>query len=331
MKNFFNNKNILVTGGTGSFGQEFVTTLCKNFNFKKLVIFSRDELKQYEMSKKFNNKRLRFLLGDVRDLERVKFALKNIDFVIHAAALKQVPKAEYNPSEYIKTNIIGAENIIKAAIENNVKKVLSLSTDKAASPINLYGATKLVSDKLFTSANNMVGNQNIIFSTVRYGNVLNSRGSVVPFFKELIAKKKFLPITHPKASRFFLSLKEGVNFVLQSLKLMKGGEIFVPKIPSFYIMDLAHCLYNKNKTQIIGLRPGEKVNEVLISKDELNVYDFKSFYVVAPSIILDKSINYASYKNTKGRKLDINFEYSSNLNKNFLKEKSLSKFIKKYI
>ncbi len=331
MKNIFKNKKILVTGGTGSFGQEFVKTLCKNFNFKKLAIFSRDELKQFEMEEKLKDNRLRFLLGDLRDYDRVKFALSDIDFVIHAAALKQVPKAEYNPSEYIKTNIIGSENIIKASIETNVNKVLSLSTDKAASPINLYGATKLVADKLFTAANNMVGSKNIIFSTVRYGNVINSRGSVIPFFKQQISQNKPLPITHNEATRFFLSLNQGVNFVIESFKIMKGGEIFIPKIPSFNIRELADCMSQKSKKKIIGLRPGEKIHEVLISKDEGNVYEYKNFYVIAPSIIMDKSKNYKSYFMEKGRQLKIDFEYSSNLNSKFLNKINLKKYIKKFI
>jgi UDP-N-acetylglucosamine 4,6-dehydratase len=331
MKDIFKNKKILVTGGTGSFGQEFVKTLCKNFNFKKLAIFSRDELKQFEMEEKLKDNRLRFLLGDLRDYDRVKFALSDIDFVVHAAALKQVPKAEYNPSEYIKTNIIGSENIIRASIETNVNKVLSLSTDKAASPINLYGATKLVADKLFTAANNMVGSKNIIFSTVRYGNVLNSRGSVIPFFKQQISQNKPLSITHNDATRFFLSLSEGVNFVINSFKFMKGGEIFVPKIPSFNIKELAECMSNKSKKKIIGLRPGEKIHEVLISKDETNVYEYKNFYVIAPSIIMDKSKNYKSYFMEKGRQLKIDFEYSSNLNSKFLNKTNLKKYIKKFI
>ena len=331
MKDIFKNKKILVTGGTGSFGQEFVKTLCKNFNFKKLAIFSRDELKQFEMSEKLKDDRLRFLLGDLRDYDRVKFALSDIDFVIHAAALKQVPKAEYNPSEYIKTNIMGSENIIKASIETNVTKVLSLSTDKAASPINLYGATKLVADKLFAAANNMVGNKNIKFSTVRYGNVLNSRGSVIPFFKEQISQNKPLTITHNDATRFFLDLNQGVNFVIESFKIMKGGEIFVPKIPSFNIRELAECMSLKSQKKIIGLRPGEKIHEVLISRDETNVYEFKNFYIIAPSIIMDKSKNYQSYNMKKGARLKINFEYSSNLNTKFLNKTDLKKYIKKFI
>ena len=330
-KNFFKNKNILVTGGTGSFGQKFIETLIKNYKFKKLAIFSRDELKQYEMSKKFNDQRIRYLLGDIRDYNRVKFALINIDYVIHAAALKQVPTAEYNPSEFIKTNIIGSENIINASIENNVKRVISLSTDKAASPINLYGATKLVADKLFTSANNMVGSRNIIFSTVRYGNVLNSRGSVIPFFNELKRKKKPIPITDIKSTRFFINLNDGVNFVIDCLYKMKGGEIFVPKIPSFKIIDLANIIYPKNKKKIIGLRPGEKIHETLISINETNVVEFKNFFIITPSVQLNKNKNYSLYGKDKGEMTSSNFEYESSKNKSFLVGTNLKEFIKKNI
>lgn len=330
-KNFFKNKNILITGGTGSFGQKFIETLVKNYKFKKLAIFSRDELKQYEMSKKFNDKRIRYLLGDIRDYNRVKFALTNIDYVIHAAALKQVPTAEYNPSEFIKTNIIGSENIINASIENNVKRVISLSTDKAASPINLYGATKLVADKLFTSANNMVGSRNIIFSTVRYGNVLNSRGSVIPFFTELKKKKKSIPITDIKSTRFFINLNDGVNFVIDCLYKMKGGEIFVPKIPSFKIIDLANIIDPKNKKTIIGLRPGEKVHETLISVNETNVVEFKKFFIISPTVQLNKNKNYLLYGRDKGKITSSDFEYESSKNKSFLVGRNLKEFIKKNI
>ncbi len=331
MKNLFKNKNILITGGTGSFGQEFVKILCKNYNFKKLAILSRDELKQFEMSEKIKDKRLRFLLGDIRDYERLKFAFRNIDYVIHAAALKQVPKAEYNPSEYIKTNILGSENIIKASIETNVSRVISLSTDKAASPINLYGATKLVADKLFTSANNMIGSKNIIFSTVRYGNVLNSRGSVIPFFKELISKNKEIPITDIGATRFFLSLTQGVHFVLKSFNLMRGGEIFVPKIPSFNIADLASYMAPKLRKKVVGLRPGEKIHEVLISKDESNVIEFKDFFVITPTITLNNKKNFSKYGLYKGVKTQKSFEYNSQSNVKFIKKQNLKNFLNKYI
>lgn len=329
MKNIFKNKNILITGGTGSFGNEFVSILIKKFNFNKLAIFSRDELKQYEMKQKFQDQRLRFLIGDIRDADRIEYALKDIDIVVHAAALKQVPAAEYNPSEFIKTNIIGSENIIKGSLKNNVKKVISLSTDKAASPINLYGATKLVADKLFSSANNMTGSKNLIFSSVRYGNVVNSRGSVIPLFKKLKSQKKPLSITDINTTRFFLTLNEGVNFVIKCLSLMKGGEIFVPKIPSIKILDLANMLYPNAKIKIIGLRPGEKIHEVLISNNENSVSEFKNFYVIHPSTNFNKNINYEEYGKIKGHKTKDNFQYESSKKEFLLKKDLLKNFLKK--
>ena len=330
-KNFFKNKNILITGGTGSFGQKFVETLINNFNFKKLAIFSRDELKQFEMSKKFKDKRLRFLIGDIRDYNRINYALNDIDYIVHAAALKQVPTAEYNPSEFIKTNIIGSENIINAAIANKVQKVISLSTDKAAAPINLYGATKLVADKLFTSANNMVGSRKIIFSSVRYGNVLNSRGSVIPIFNELNKKKKPLLITNKETTRFFLSLEQGTNFVIDCLSKMKGGEIFVPKIPSMKIIDLADYISPMSKKKIIGLRPGEKIHEVMIQADELNVIEFKNFFIIKPTIELNNPKDFFQYNNVKGKKTKIGFSYDSLTNSKFLSKDKIKNFLKKYI
>jgi len=268
-----NKKNILITGGTGSFGKACVKYILKNYKPNKLVIFSRDELKQFEMAKELENTTnknscLRFFLGDVRDKDRLDLALKDINYVIHAAALKQVPAAEYNPMEFVKTNIIGAENIIFATINNKVEKVISLSTDKAANPINLYGATKLAADKLFNAANNLSRGKPI-FSTVRYGNVLGSRGSVVPFFKSYRQNKnQSIPITDINMTRFFISVEDSVKFVLNSLSLMKGGEIFVPKIPSVKIVDLAKAIVPGRKHKIIGVRPGEKTAEILITKDE---------------------------------------------------------------
>ncbi len=239
----FDNKSILITGGTGSFGHKFVETLLKQYKPKRVVIFSRDELKQYEMQQCFDAKCMRYFIGDVRDFERVNQAMRDIDFVIHAAALKQVPAAEYNPMECIKTNIYGAENVVRACIENNVQKIIALSTDKAANPINLYGATKLASDKLFVAANNMVGKQNTRFSVVRYGNVVGSRGSVVPFFEKLASEgASYLPITHPEMTRFWITLQQGVDFVINAFNRMLGGEIFVPKLPSVRITDLARSI-----------------------------------------------------------------------------------------
>ena len=326
--NFLKNKTILITGGTGSFGRAAVEFLTKSNKPKKIIIFSRDENKQYEMQKIFKNKNLRFFLGDIRDFDRINNALDEVNIVVHSAALKQVPAAEYNPSEFIKTNIIGTENVIRASINNNVEKVMSLSTDKAASPINLYGATKLVADKLISSANNMIGSKKIIFSSVRYGNVLNSRGSVIPLFKELAAQNKTISITDIDSTRFILSLQEGVNFVINSIKFMKGGEIFVPKINSIKIIDLANHLAPNQKKQIIGLRPGEKVHEILISKNEAqNVNEFNNFYVIKPAVVLNSPKNFDNYNGEKGKKVKNNFEYDSFNNKDLMSAKKLKKNI----
>ncbi len=326
----FNNKTILVTGGTGSFGNRFTETLLKKYKFKKLIIFSRDELKQYEMSEKFKNKKLRFFLGDVRDFERLNMAMKNVDIVVHAAALKQVPSAEYNPTECIKTNINGAENVIRASISNKVKKIIALSTDKSANPINLYGATKLVSDKLFIAANNITGGSNTIFSVVRYGNVVGSRGSVLPFFKKIIRNKSqnFLPITHKNMTRFWITLDQGINFVINSLFQMKGGEIFVPKLPSVKIIDLAKSLSTNHKLKIIGVRPGEKIHEIMCPlESSKNTIEFQTYYCIEPSIkFTNKKVNYLINKNKeKGKRVKETFEYSSETNPNFLKIKEIKK------
>ena len=305
----------LITGGTGSFGQSIVKKLLQNNTTKKIVVFSRDEAKQFDMKNSFKeNKKLRFFIGDVRDLRRCKIAFNSIDIVIHAAALKQVPAAEYNPTEVIKTNITGAENVIDAAISCNVKKVIALSTDKASSPVNLYGATKLVSDKLFCSANNITGKQNIKFSVVRYGNVIGSRGSVIPFFKKLIEEKKnTLPITHKDMTRFLISLNDGVQFVIKCLDRMHGGEIFIPKIPSAKITDLAKSMNANIKFKFTGIRPGKKIHEELCSKnDSLNTIEFKDFYIITPSLIFKNKINYKKTKlNEFGKLVKNNFEYNS--------------------
>ncbi len=282
-----NNKTILITGGTGSFGTRFISVILKKYpKIKKIIVFSRDELKQFDMSQeieKINSKKIRFLLGDVRDKNRLMMALKGVDYVIHAAALKQVPTAEYNPFEFIKTNIIGAQNLIEACIANNIQKVIALSTDKAAAPLNLYGATKLCSDKLFVSANNIIGRKNISFSIVRYGNVLMSRGSVIPKFIENAKAKKTLSITHPEMTRFNITLDEGVNFVIYSLINSIGGEIFVPKLASFKIIDLLKCFDEKVKYKITGIRPGEKLHEEMItSSDSYNTIEAKNFYIILP-------------------------------------------------
>jgi UDP-N-acetylglucosamine 4,6-dehydratase len=328
----FNNKTIFLTGGTGSFGQAFTKVVLNNYKPKKLIIFSRGEAKQYDMSMKFDQikyKCLRYFIGDVRDLERLRIGTKNVDYIVHAAAMKQVPASEYNPIECIKTNIYGAQNIITAAIENSVKKVIALSTDKAVAPINLYGATKLVSDKLFISANNLSGNQGPIFSIVRYGNVYGSTGSVVQIFKKIIGTKKPFPITDANMTRFFLTLEDGVNFVIESFSKMIGGEIFIPKIFSIKIIDLARCLDPNRSLDIIGLRPGEKIHEVMTSKDDnRSLIEFKNYYNLASSSVYKNLNKFLINKNgEKGKFVNENFEFSSEKNK-FLNGKEIKKMIK---
>ena len=318
------NKSILITGGTGSFGHRFVSTLIKQFNLKRLVIYSRDELKQYEMEQKFYKHRnlLRFFIGDVRDKDRLKEAMRGIDIVIHAAALKQVPAAEYNPMECIKTNIHGAENIIQAALDNNVGRVIALSTDKAANPINLYGATKLASDKLFVAANNMSGGRTK-FSVVRYGNVVGSRGSVVPLFESLISKgsRTSLPVTHEDMTRFWITLQEGVDFVLKNMGRMQGGEIFVPKIASVRIVDLVEAMAPDLAIEIIGIRPGEKLHEVMCPADDSHLtVEFEDHFVIMPSItFFTRKNDFTSNSLGEiGKMVDQGTEYNSGTNKHFL-------------
>ncbi|GIU37822.1 MULTISPECIES: UDP-N-acetylglucosamine 4,6-dehydratase (inverting) [unclassified Shewanella] len=317
-----NNKSILITGGTGSFGQLYVKTILENYSPSRLIILSRDELKQYEMQQTFNDPCMRYFIGDVRDAERLMQAFQDVDYVIHAAALKQVPAAEYNPMECIKTNINGAENVIKAAIANNVKKVIALSTDKAASPINLYGATKLASDKLFVAANNMVGKADTRFAVVRYGNVVGSRGSVVPFFQSLIAKgEKTLPITHPEMTRFWITLQGGVDFVLKNFARMQGGEIFVPKIPSIRITDLAEAYGPGLDHTVVGIRPGEKLHEIMCPGDDSHhTIEFDDHFVITPSIIFfDKDMDYSqNVIGERGTFVPMGFEYHSGNNPEFL-------------
>ena len=335
----FNNKTIFITGGTGSFGKAFAKKILQNYKPKKLIIFSRDELKQFEMQnhkdfKKFgsdNKNIIRYFIGDIRDRERLSIALQNdVDFVIHAAALKQVPTAEYNPFEVIKTNVVGAQNLIEICLENKVKKIIALSTDKAAAPVNLYGATKLASDKLFIAANNYVGQKNTKFSVVRYGNVLGSRGSVIPYFLE---KKKDgkIPITNKKMTRFSITLNEGVDFVIKSLQLMKGAEIFVPKIPSYKIMDLAKAIAPRAKFVVTGTRPGEKIHEQMITlSDSLNTIEFNDFYIIFSNSDYFK-INKNYYLNKKKlsfKSCKENFDYTSNKNK-FLSVSEIKKLINK--
>ena len=330
----FRNQSILVTGGTGSFGKYFVKTVLEKYNPKKIIIYSRDELKQFEMQQVWPNDStdipIRYFLGDVRDYSRLKRAMENVDVVIHSAALKQVPATEYNPFEAVKTNVIGAQNVIDASFENGVKRVIALSTDKAAAPINLYGATKLTSDKLFVTANNYRGKQNIKFSVVRYGNVMGSRGSVIPFF---ISKKQanVLPITDKRMTRFNITLEEGVNFVLSCIKVMWGGEIFIPKIPSYRILDVAKAIAPTAKINIIGIRPGEKIHEEMITKsDALNTIEFKNYYVIMPSIALwDKNQFKMESSKSAGRFCDENFSYDSNTNDNFLTVDQIKNLIAK--
>ncbi len=313
----FNGKNILITGGTGSFGRKCTEILLKRYKPKRLIIFSRDELKQYEMSQVFSEKEypcMRYFIGDVRDINRLHRAFRDVDYVIHAAAMKQVPAAEYNPFEAIKTNVLGAQNIINACIDMKVKKIIALSTDKAANPINLYGATKLCSDKLFIAGNAYRGAQCTKFSVVRYGNVMGSRGSVIPFFKKM-KKCGCLPITDPRMTRFWITLEQGVNFVLFCLENMCGGELFVPKIPSMNIMDLARAIAPECKIQNIGIRPGEKLHEVMISKDDARrTLEFDRFYIIQPDF------TYWSKNNNwkEGREVSDGFEYNSENNPWFL-------------
>lgn len=328
----FNNKNILITGGTGSFGKKYTEIILSKYKPNKIIIFSRDELKQYEMAQSFTDKCMRYFIGDVRDVERLTEAMHNVDFVIHAAALKHVPIAEYNPMECIKTNINGAENVIKAAIANNVEKVIALSTDKAANPINLYGATKLASDKLFVAANNMVGDRRTRFSVVRYGNVTGSRGSVIPFFNKLISEGATeLPITDEKMTRFLITLEDGVNFVLKNFERMYGGEIFIPKIPSMFMTELAKAIAPTLPHKIIGIRPGEKLHEIMCPADDSHLtLEFDDHYVIKPSIQFNKISDFSINKlGEKGAPVEQGFEYNSGNNKEWLTHEQVLEMIKK--
>lgn len=326
----FDGKDILITGGTGSFGKKYTEILLKNYKPNRIVIYSRDEQKHYQMSQVFNQKCMRYFVGDVRDEKRLKTAMSGIDFVIHAAAMKHVPIAEYNPMECIKTNIDGAQNVISAAFEDGVKKVIALSTDKACNPINLYGATKLASDKLFIAANNIAGSKETRFSVVRYGNVVGSNGSVVPLFKKLIKEGvKELPITDERMTRFWITLEQGVKFVLKNFSRMQGGELFIPKIPSMKMTDLAKAMAPNLGIKIIGIRPGEKLHEVMIGKDDaIHTYEFDDHFVITPSINFltepDFSVNLLG---EKGKKIVGDFEYSSDKNTQWLDEKGINEMI----
>ena len=328
-----NKKSILITGGTGTFGKAFVKTIIERFpEVNRLVVFSRDELKQYEMGQKFPEPKysaLRYFIGDVRDADRLRRAMEGIDIVIHAAALKQVPAAEYNPFECIKTNVLGAQNVIEACLDTNVKRVVALSTDKAAAPINLYGATKLCSDKLFTAANNIKGHRDLRFSVVRYGNVMGSRGSVIPFFLER-RKTGVLPITDPAMTRFNISLQDGVDMVLWALEHAQGGEIFVPKIPSYRITDVATAIGPDCEHSIIGVRPGEKIHEEMITgSDSFNTVDLGKYFAILPSAGAHSVESYCAVRG--GRPVPPGFVYDSGSNTEFLTVQQLQQLIAEHV
>ncbi|MGK9476883.1 UDP-N-acetylglucosamine 4,6-dehydratase (inverting) [Melioribacter sp. OK-6-Me] len=337
-------KTILITGGTGSFGKKFVETVLKRFTPRKVIIYSRDELKQFEMqhNPKYNKEGvlMRYFIGDVRDEERLKRAMEGVDYVVHAAALKQVPACEYNPFEAVKTNVIGGQNVINACIEKGVRKVIALSTDKAAAPVNLYGATKLTSDKLFIAANNFKGAHDIKFSVVRYGNVMGSRGSVIPYFLQK-RKEGVLPITDERMTRFNITLQQGVDFVLESFKRMWGGELFVPKIPSYRILDLAKAIAPECKIEIVGIRPGEKIHEEMITQaDALNTIEFDDYFVILPSVQLGNDSNFKLWDTEEfrlksngkpGRFCEYGFSYNSGSNPHFLTVEELRELIEKNV
>jgi UDP-N-acetylglucosamine 4,6-dehydratase/5-epimerase len=317
----FNDKAVLITGGTGSFGKQYVRTILERYRPRRLIVYSRDELKQFEMQQEFPQECMRFFLGDVRDAERLVQAMNGVDYVIHAAALKQVPAAEYNPMECIKTNIQGAQNVIQAALANNVQRVIALSTDKAANPINLYGATKLVSDKLFVAANNVAGGHDTRFAVARYGNVVGSRGSVVPFFrKQIAAGSDHLPITDAAMTRFWITVQQGVDFVFKNFARMQGGEIFVPKIPSIRVVDLARAMAPNLPHKLVGIRPGEKLHEIMCPADDSHLtLEFADHYVIKPAIQFIGPVDFSSNRlGENGRPVEPGFEYHSGKNPRFL-------------
>ncbi|SES14300.1 UDP-N-acetylglucosamine 4,6-dehydratase [Tranquillimonas rosea] len=326
----FNGKNILITGGTGSFGKKYVEHILRDYTPNKVIVFSRDELKQFEMAQVYDAPQMRYFIGDVRDADRLKQAMDGVDFVIHAAALKQVPAAEYNPFEAVKTNIHGAQNVIQAAIAAGVEKVIALSTDKAANPVNLYGATKLASDKLFVAANNMVGPRPTRFAVVRYGNVVGSRGSIVPFFRRKIAEgATTLPITHPDMTRFMITLDQGVQFVLTNFRRMQGGEIFVPKIPSMRMTDLARAMAPDLDQEIVGIRPGEKLHEIMCPADDSHLtLEFHDHYVIKPTIQFAHASDFAhNLLGEEGRPVTQGFAYESGTNEEWLSDEDFLKMI----
>ena len=322
-------KTVLVTGGTGSFGQQFIRTVLQNFQMRRCIVFSRDEQKHYEMSQTFPVERypcMRYFIGDVRDVDRLELAMRDVDYVVHAAAMKHVPLAEYNPFECVMTNIHGAENVVKAALRKGVKRVIALSTDKAANPINLYGATKLAADKIFIAANNLAGAGGTEFSVVRYGNVIGSRGSVIPFFRQLIAEDMpHLPITDERMTRFWITLDQGVQFVLSCLRMMRGGEVFVPKIPSMRIVDVARCLAPGKPIEVIGIRPGEKLHEVMVPADEARAtLDHGDRYIVLPTFMASPDAVYRAAGATPVRN---DFSYASDSNEEWLSGDELTEMV----
>ena len=322
-------KTVLVTGGTGSFGQQFIRTVLQNFQMRRCIVFSRDEQKHYEMSQTFPVERypcMRYFIGDVRDVDRLELAMRDVDYVVHAAAMKHVPLAEYNPFECVMTNIHGAENVVKAALRKGVKRVIALSTDKAANPINLYGATKLAADKIFIAANNLAGAGGTEFSVVRYGNVIGSRGSVIPFFRQLIAEDMpHLPITDERMTRFWITLDQGVQFVLSCLRMMRGGEVFVPKIPSMRIVDVARCLAPGKPIEVIGIRPGEKLHEVMVPADEARAtLDHGDRYIVLPTFMASPD---AVYRAAGATPVNNDFSYASDSNEEWLSGDELTEMV----
>ena len=324
-----NDKTILVTGGTGSFGQQFIRTVLENFDMRRCIVFSRDEQKHYDMSQTFPVERypcMRYFIGDVRDVDRLELAMRDVDYVVHAAAMKHVPLAEYNPFECVMTNIHGAENVVKAALRKGVKRVIALSTDKAANPINLYGATKLAADKIFIAANNLAGASGTEFSVVRYGNVIGSRGSVIPFFRQLIAEDvPHLPITDERMTRFWITLDQGVQFVLSCLRMMRGGEVFVPKIPSMRIVDVARCLAPGKPIEVIGIRPGEKLHEVMVPADEARAtLDHGDRYIVLPTFMASPD---AVYRAAGATPVKNDFSYASDSNEEWLSGDELTEMV----
>jgi UDP-N-acetylglucosamine 4,6-dehydratase/5-epimerase len=325
LKDIFKNKTVFLTGGTGSFGNKFAEQILNKFNPKMLIVYSRDEMKQYFMNQKFNNTKIKFITGDVRDKDRLTSTMTDVDYVVHAAATKIVPAAELNPSESVKTNIIGAMNVIEACKSNNIKKIVALSTDKASNPVNFYGATKLASDKLFVASNNFSKKNESKFSIVRYGNVMGSRGSIIPFFLELKKKNKPYLITDKRMTRFMITLEQSVNLVIQAFNDMEGGEIYVKKIPSMNIMDILNAIDPKPKIKLIGIRPGEKLHEQMIGyEDSVFTYEYSSFYKILPNIAED---NYLKKMIKNGKKVKRDFIYNSQNNKDYMDINFLTNWI----